>query len=89
VTLQFITDHFRELKSEICTGTAELRTDMGALGAGQKALRSDIGSIIKDKVGNCMSNITEGLKAEVNDLRSDGSALESKIKDSQAEMKEV
>jgi hypothetical protein len=36
-----------------------------------------------------MSSITEGLKAEVNDLRSDVSALESKLKDSHADMEEV
>jgi hypothetical protein len=41
---------FRELKSEICTITAELKPDMCALGTGQEELRSDIGSIIEDKV---------------------------------------
>jgi outer membrane murein-binding lipoprotein Lpp len=87
-TLQLITDQFRELKSEICTISTELRMDMVALGAGQEALRCDIGSIIEYKVGNCMSSITEGLNAEVNDLRSDVSALESKLKHSQADMEE-
>jgi len=87
-TLQLITDQFRELKSEICTITAELKTDICALGTGQEALRSDMGSIIEDKVGNCMSSITEGLKTEMNDLRSEVSALESKINEGQAEMEE-
>jgi hypothetical protein len=61
---------------------------MGALGAGQEALRSDIGIVIEDKVGNCMSSITEGLKAEMNDLRSKVSVLESKINEGQVEMEE-
>ena len=87
-TLQLITDQFRELKSEICTITAELKTDICALGTGQEALRSDMGSIIEDKVGNCMSSITEGLKTEINDLRSEVSALESKINEGQAELEE-
>ena len=49
-TPQLIMDQFRVLKSEICTITAELKTDMCALGTGQEELRSDIGSIIEDKV---------------------------------------
>jgi flagellar capping protein FliD len=61
---------------------------MCALGTGQETLKSDIGSIIKDKVGNCMSSITEGLKEEMNDLRSKVCALESRIKEGQAEMEE-
>jgi len=87
-TLQLITDQFRELKSEICIITAELKTNICALGTGQEALRSDIGSIIEDKVGNCMSSITEGLKTEMNDLGSEVGALESKINEGQAEMEE-
>jgi hypothetical protein len=39
-TLQLIMDQFRELKSEICTITAELKTDMRALGTGWEALKS-------------------------------------------------
>jgi SMC interacting uncharacterized protein involved in chromosome segregation len=87
-TLQLIMGQFRELKSEICTITAELKTNICALRTGQEALRSDIGSIIEDKVGNCMNNITEGLKAEMNDLRSEVSALDSKMKEGQAELEE-
>jgi peptidoglycan hydrolase CwlO-like protein len=87
-TLQLIMDQFRELKSEICTITAELKTDISALGTGQEALRNDIGSIIEDKVGNCMSSIKEGLKTEMNDLQSEVSALKSKINEGQAEMEE-
>jgi len=87
-TLQLITDQFRELKSEIATVTAELKTDICALGTGHDALRSDIGSIVEDKVGNCMSSIAERLKTEMNDLRGEVSALESKINEGQAEMEE-
>jgi predicted nucleic acid-binding Zn-ribbon protein len=37
-------------------------------------------------VGNCVSTITEGLKTDMNDLRSEVSALESRINEGQAEM---
>ena len=47
-TLQLIMDQFRELKSEICTIIVELKSDMCALGTGQKTLKSDIGRIIED-----------------------------------------
>jgi hypothetical protein len=62
VTLQLIMDQFKELKSEVTTTTAELKTDMRALGAGQEALKSDIGNITEDKVGNCMSTTYGGQK---------------------------
>jgi len=75
-----------ELKNEICTITASLKTDICALGTGQETLSSDMGSIIEDKVSNCMSSITEGLKTEMNYLRSEASALESKVNEGQAEM---
>jgi hypothetical protein len=68
-TLQFITDQFRELKSEMCTITAELKTDICAIGPRKETLRSDIGSIIDDKVDNCMGSNTEWLKTEMNDFR--------------------
>jgi hypothetical protein len=73
--LKFIMDQFRELKM-----------DMGALGTGQEALKNDIGDIVEEKVGNCMSTIIEGLKLDMNDLRSEVSALESRMKEGQAEM---
>ena len=38
-------------------------------------LKSDIGNIIEDKVGNCMSSIAEEMKTEMNDLRSEVGAL--------------
>jgi chromosome segregation ATPase len=85
-TLQFITDQFRQLRSEIGTITAELKTDIGALGTGQEALRSDIGSIVEDKVVIYMSSITEGLKRDMNNIRSEVSALEAKINQGQSEM---
>jgi hypothetical protein len=53
--------------------------DMCALGTGQEAFKSDIGNIIEDTVGNCMSTITEGLKSDMNDLRSEVNALDSRI----------
>jgi predicted nucleic acid-binding Zn-ribbon protein len=86
--LQLIMDQFKELKSEISTNTAELKMDTCALGTGQEALKSEIGSITEDKVGNCMSTITEGLKTDMNDLWSEVSVLESRINEGQAEMEE-
>ena len=77
-----------ELKSEISATTAELKTDLCTLGTGQEALKSDVVSIVEDKVDNCMSTITEGLKTDMNDLRSEVSALESRINEAQEEMKE-
>jgi polyhydroxyalkanoate synthesis regulator phasin len=73
-------------KSEISTTRAELKSDIST---GQELLKSDIGNITEDKVGNCMSSITEELKTEMNDLRSEVSALESRINDGQAEMEET
>jgi TolA-binding protein len=87
-TLHLILDQFKELKSEISTITAELKTDMCALFTGQEALKSDIGNIIEDKVGNHMSTVTEGLKTEMNDLRREVSELESRINEGQAEVEE-
>jgi hypothetical protein len=68
-TLQLITDQFRKLKIEICTITAELKTDICALGTVKETLRTDVGSIIEEKVGNRMGSNTEGLKTEMNHLR--------------------
>jgi hypothetical protein len=54
----------------------------------KELLKSDIGNIIEGKVGNCMSSIREQLKTEMNELRSEVSALESRINVGQAEMEE-
>ena len=40
--LQLIMDQFKVLKTNLSTTTAELKTDMCALGTGQEALKSDI-----------------------------------------------
>jgi len=54
----------------------------------KELLKSDIGDIIEDKLGNCMSSITEEMKIEMNNLRSEVSALDSRINDGQAQMEE-
>jgi adenylate kinase len=54
-TLQLIIEQFKELQSEISTTIAEMKSEMRALVAGHEALKSDIGNIIEDKVGNCTS----------------------------------
>jgi hypothetical protein len=69
-TLQLISDQLMKVKNEIYTITSQLKTELCALGTGKKTLKSDIDSIIKDKVGNCMRSNTEGLKAEMKHLRS-------------------
>jgi hypothetical protein len=69
------------LKSEISTTAAELESDNNT---GLELLESGIGNIIEDKVGICMSRITEELKTEMNDLRVEASALESRINVGQA-----
>jgi hypothetical protein len=40
-----------------------------------KEIKSDISDMIKNKVGNCMSTIAEGLKTDLNGLRKEVRAL--------------
>jgi hypothetical protein len=84
--IQLIIDQFKEMKNEISTTTAELKADMCVVGTGQESLQSDKAAVIDDKVGHCISAITEGMKTEMNDLRSEVSALELKTNEGQAEM---
>jgi hypothetical protein len=75
----------QELESELST-TAELKVDMCALGTGQQWLKGDIATFTEDKVDHRTNANTEGLKTELNYLRSEVIALESKINEGQAEI---
>jgi hypothetical protein len=59
---------------------------MSALCTGKEALKNDIGNIIENKVGHCMSTIIEELKLDMNGLRGEVSALESRMNEGRAEM---
>jgi len=51
-----------------------------------KELKSDISDMFEDKVGKCMSTIAEGLKTDLNGLRNEVRALDSKMNEGKAEM---
>jgi hypothetical protein len=50
-----------------------------------KELKSDISDMIEDKVGNCMTAIAEGLKTDLNGLRTEVKALESRRNEDKTE----
>jgi len=51
-----------------------------------KELKADISDMIEDKVGNSMSTIAEGLKTDLNGLRNEVRALDSRMNEGKAEM---
>jgi archaellum component FlaC len=51
-----------------------------------KELKTDISDMIDDEVGNGMSAIAEGLKTDLNGLRNEVRALESRMNESKAEL---
>jgi phage-related protein len=51
-----------------------------------KEMKSDFSHMIENKVGNCMSTIAEGLKADLNGFRNEVRALESMVNEGKVEM---
>lgn len=59
------------------------------ISTGQELLKSDTGNITEGKAGNWMRSITEEMKTEMNDLRREVSALESRTDDGEPKMEET
>jgi len=56
-------DQFKEMKSELIATTAELKTDMCALGTGQEALESDICAELKSVMSKIRADLTTQVQA--------------------------
>ena len=69
VMLQLILNQFKELKSEISTNTAQLKSDMGKFDMSK--IRADLITqvhVIENKIGNYISVIREELETQIGDV---------------------
>jgi len=73
--LQLIMDHFKELKNDLSITTAELETDMCALGTGQEALKSDTYVELKSDMIKIRADLMTQVHAMENKMRKIMSAI--------------
>jgi len=72
-------DQFKELKSELSATTAELKTDMCALGTWQEALKSDICAEVKSDMSKTRADLMTQVHAMENKMGNGMSAIREEL----------
>ena len=77
--LQLIMDQFKELRSGLSATTAELKTDMSALGTGQETLKNDICAELKSDISEIRADFMTQVHAMEDKMGSCMSAIREEL----------